>query len=365
MVMISGKVVTPVPILGVLILGIDKEKILAIAQKYILKGQSQKAVKELQKLVESTPRDSRLRIKLADLYLRNGDNENAFQEYLKLAELYEEEDLNARAISIYRKILSINPDYVEALHKTAKLYIKEGLGGSAKNCYQTVLKIRPDDPEALSALEEIDRKQLSRETSGASLSDDLSFLKKRPSSESRIVSNDRITPQQGMVSEQRMGGMRGMGETRPDVSLPGSGDSALPSNGIEKAPGDDKDHQDAEMHYHLGIAYREMELFDYAITEFEMASESSFMHFDCCIMLGTCYMERGDYDKSIEYLKKAAGIRGLSDERLARLNFNLGLAYEASGMIREALDTFRQALSLDRSLSEAQEKIEKLQTPPE
>jgi tetratricopeptide (TPR) repeat protein len=156
-----------------------------------------------------------------------------------------------------------------------------------------------------------------------------------------------------------------MGETRPDVSLPGSGDSALPSNGIEKAPGDDKDHQDAEMHYHLGIAYREMELFDYAITEFEMASESSFMHFDCCIMLGTCYMERGDYDKSIEYLKKAAGIRGLSDERLARLNFNLGLAYEASGMIREALDTFRQALSLDRSLSEAQEKIEKLQTPPE
>ena len=360
--MISKKVVTPVPILGVLILGIDKEKILGIAQKYILKGQSKKAVKELQKLVESTPRDSRLRIKLGDLYLRNGDEENAYQEYLKVAELYEEEDLNARAISIYRKILSTNPNYVEALHKIAKLYIKEGLGGSAKNCYQTILKIRPDDPEALSALEEIDRRQQSREVSNGAPPDDLSFLQRRPFSESRIVSKERITPQQGMVSEQRMGGL---GETRPEVSLPGSGGSVLPSNGVEKASDDDKDHQDAEMHYHLGIAYREMELFDYAITEFEMASESSFIRFDCCIMLGTCYMERGDYDKSIEYFKKAAGIRGLSDERLARLNFNLGLAYEASGMIREALDTFRQALSLDRSLSEAQEKIEKLQTPPE
>ena len=343
----------------VLILGIDKERILGIAQKYILKGQSKKAVKELQKLVESTPRDSRLRIKLGDLYLRNGDEENAYQEYLKVAELYEEEDLNARAISIYRKILSTNPNYVEALHKIAKLYIKEGLEGSAKNCYLTVLKIRPDDPEALSALEEIDRRQQSREVSNGAPPDDLSFLKKRPSSESRIVPTETIAPQRGMVSEQRLG------ETRPEVSLPGSGDSVPPSNGVEEAPGDDKDHQDAEMHYHLGIAYKEMELFDYAITEFEMASESSFMRFDCYIMLGTCYMERGDYDKSIEYYKRASGIRGLSNERLARLNFNLGLAYEANGMILEALDTFRQALSLDHSLSEAQEKIEKLQTPSE
>ena len=354
MVMIPEKGVITIPIQGVLILGIDKEKILGIAQKYILKGQSQKAVKELQKLVDSTPRDSRLRIKLADLYLRNGDHENAFQEYLKVAELYEEEDLNVRAISIYRRILSINPEYVVALHKIAKLYVKEGLGGSAKSYYQTVLKINPDDPEALSALEEIDRKHLSMETPGPSTSEDLSFLIKQPPSETRIVSKGSTTLQQAVVSEQRS-----------NISLPGPGDSLLPSNGIEKAPGDDKDRQDAEMHYHLGIAYREMELFDYAITEFELASESSSMRFDCCIMLGTCYMDRGDYDKSIEYFKRASGIRGLSDERLARLHFNLGLAYEANGMIPEALDTFQQALNLDRSLSEAKEKIEKLQAPPQ
>ena len=115
------------------------------------------------------------------------------------------------------------------------------------------------------------------------------------------------------------------------------------------------------MHYHLGIAYREMDLFDYAITEFEMASESPSIRFDCNIMLGTCYMERGDYNKSIEYYKKAAGIRGLSNEKMARLHFNLGSAYEANGMIPEALDAFRLAIRMDNSLSDAQEKIEKLQ----
>lgn len=72
-------------------------------------------------------------------------------------------------------------------------------------------------------------------------------------------------------------------------------------------------------------------------------------------------MEKGDYDKSIEYYKTASVIPGLPDEKLARLNFHLGLAYEAKGMVSEALDTFALVLKLDHSFSEAQEKIKKLQ----
>jgi hypothetical protein len=53
--------------------------------------------------------------------------------------------------------------------------------------------------------------------------------------------------------------------------------------------------KDSEMHYHLGIAYKEMELFDYAIPEFEFASSNPSIKFDCHIMLGNCFMEKGDY----------------------------------------------------------------------
>jgi tetratricopeptide (TPR) repeat protein len=119
--------------------------------------------------------------------------------------------------------------------------------------------------------------------------------------------------------------------------------------------------KDSEMHYHLGIAYKEMELYDYAIPEFEFASSNPSIKFDCCIMLGSCFMEKGDYDKSIEYYKMASEIPGLSEEKLARLHFSLGLAYEAKGMVSEALDTFTYVLKLDHSFSEAQEKIKKLQ----
>ena len=321
----------------------DKEKLLGVAQKYILKGQSKKAVKELQKLVESSPTDSRLRLKLGDLYLRNGDNESAFKEYLQVAELYEGEDLNVRAISIYKKILSVNPDYVEALHKVAKLYLMEGLQGSAKNCYQTILTIRPDDSEALSALEKFNHDHPSKELQTNAPADDFSLLQQRPPAQQNIVSGDRAV------------------ETELDLSSTGVVEPPAPSEEIEELPSPGKD---AEMHYHLGIAYREMELFDYAITEFEMASEDRSIRFDCYMMLGTCCMDRGDYNKSIEYFRKASQIKGLSNEKSARLQFNLGLAYEANAMISEALETFRLVLRLDPTVTDAREKIEKLQQTP-
>lgn len=315
-------------------MGFDKEKILGIAQRYILKGQSKKAIKELHKLVEASPQDSRLRLKLGDLYLKDGENERAIKEYLKVAELYEGEDLNLKAVSIYKKVLSISPNFVEALRKMAALYLKEELEGSARNCYQTILKTRPDDPETLSALEEINRRHQPQNVSPKGSSGN--FFTALP----RVPSEPRVP-----------GG-------KPDPSALGSKEPAIPSEGTEEMLASSKD---AEMHYHLGIAYKEMDLFDYAITEFEMASEDPSIRFDCYIMLGACHMERSNYNKSIECYVNASKIKGSSNERMAHLYFNLGLAYEANSNISEALNAFRRALDLDQSLSEAKEKIEKIQ----
>jgi tetratricopeptide (TPR) repeat protein len=134
----------------------------------------------------------------------------------------------------------------------------------------------------------------------------------------------------------------------------------IPPARAGEAPSSEKD---SEMHYHLGIAYKEMELYDYAASEFELAASNDSIKFDCYIMLGGCFMEKGEYDKSIEYYQKASQISGLPDEKLAKLNFNLGLAYEAKGMVSEALTTFARVLQLDRSFSEAGERIKRLSPP--
>ena len=309
----------------------DKEKILSLAQKYILRGHSKKAIQEYLKLIEVTPKDKRLYLKLGDLYLKNGENDKAIKEYLKLAELYTEEDLNFRAISIYKRVLSIDPKSIEAFQKIAKLYSKEGLAGSAKGYYQNILEIKPDDQEALKALEDIEGPHESKETPKIT-------LPPKP-----------VTPEYPSPSGKKM-----VEEKVSHVSPPNI--PPMVTYETENASPD----KDSEMHYHLGIAYKEMELFDYAIPEFELASSNPSIKFDCCIMLGDCFMEKGDYDKSIEYYRTASEIEGLPDAKLARLYFNLGVAYESSGMISEALSAFNHVLKLDHTFEEAQKRIVKL-----
>ncbi len=315
-------------------LNIDKEKILDVAQKYILKGQAKKAIKEYLKLVEADPHDKRLHLKLGDLYLKDNEEDKAVEEYLKVARLYGEEDLNFRAISMYKKILSINPKLTEAFHEIAKLYLKEGLAGSAKNYYQSILEINPGDSEAVKALKNIENPQEQKKGGVTSA----------PAAETAFAKYPH--PPEGKSFEEK-----------PQFLPPEDRDRSASTAGPGISPLD----KDSEMHYHLGIAYKEMELFDYAISEFELASSSPSMQFDCYIMLGNCYMEKGDYNRSIEYYKMSFAIQGLSNEKLARVHFNLGLAYEANGMVSEAINTFNAVLKLDQAFAEARERIKRLQ----
>lgn len=313
----------------------NKEKILDLAQKYILKGQPKKAIKEYLKLIEADPKDKRIHLKLGDLYYKNGETEKAMAEYIKLGDLYAEEDLNFRAIAIYKKVLAIDSKHLEALKKIASLYLKEGLKGDAKNYYQTILEIKPDDSEALRALGEIEGPKAEGVPSKPSISKE-PFIPE-------ISSPQSLKPKP--VDE------------RVKFISPPSEETPVPLKELESRAPD----KDAEMHYHLGIAYKEMELFDYAISEFELASADPAIELDCYIMLGHCYMDKGEYEESIRYFQKATQAKGLPKDKLARLHYNLGLAYEANGMVSEALDTFQMALTLDQSFLEARERIEKLQ----
>ncbi len=313
----------------------DKDRILNTIQQYVLKGQTEKAIKELQKLVKASPKDIRSHLKLGDLYLKNNDNEKAIEEYLRVAELYEEDDLNFRAISVYKKVLSLNPKHIGGFHKIAELYVKEGLKGDARSYYQSILKMRPHELKALNALKSLEEEEPPKEVP------------------KRVPPVETISPQYSPPPEKRM-----VEKEFELTSVVSDFDTPNPPLEVESSSPPDKD---SEMHYHLGIAYKEMELFDYAISEFEQAVLNPTIKFDSYIMLGNCFMEKGAYDKSIENFKMASEIRGLPSEKLARIQLNLGSAYEANGMVSEALDSYYLALKLDPSSSEAKEKIRRLQ----
>ena len=227
------------------------------------KGPIQKAIQECLKQVEKAPKDKGLHHKLGDLYLKNGEKEKAVNEYLKAGDLHVEEDLNARAIAIYKKVFSIDPQHLKALHRMGKLYFREGLLGNAENCYERILQISPSDQEAIRAL---------------SLIED----SKQPKRDQTEMKKEESVPITSQVPRL------------PSIS-----------NGIETLSPD----KDLELHYHLGIGYKEMGLFDYAVAEFELASKDPSMKFDCYILLGECFNEKGDSEQSTKYLEWASKIR--------------------------------------------------------
>jgi tetratricopeptide (TPR) repeat protein len=99
--------------------------------------------------------------------------------------------------------------------------------------------------------------------------------------------------------------------------------------GVERAVGAD----DAETHYDLGIAYREMGLVDDALGEFEQAlrSAADAKRVDALAMIGLCRAEQGDAAAAIAAYRNALRIEGVGAERRRAVEYQLASAYEAAG----------------------------------
>jgi tetratricopeptide (TPR) repeat protein len=313
-------------------LNLPKEHLFDIAQKYIKKGQHKKAIKEYQKILEKDPKNIRVRLKLGDLFLKNGHKDKAIDEYMKVAQQYENDDLNFRATAIYKKVLYLDPQLVDVYHKLANLYLRENLIGSARLQYHNILKIQPNDRVALEALKKIEQTRAQAEP---------------PSQEGPVI---ELSP---MVEE-----------STPEPTLPGREEpieGAIITGQPELQP--EPDTKDLETHYHLGIAYKEMELIDHAIAEFQTAAANKERRFDCLVMLGMCFMEKEEYDKAIHCFNDASQLKELSKEQMIRLRYRLGLAYESNGMNQEALKAYHQVIDLDSTFLDVRNRIERLKRP--
>ncbi len=116
--------------------------------------------------------------------------------------------------------------------------------------------------------------------------------------------------------------------------------------------------EDVETHYNLGIAYKEMGLYDDAIGEFFLTSEFEDKMYDSYIMIATCFTEKGDLEKAALFYKKALAMDNISDEKKAGTYFELGNIYEREKNVKKAYYCYKMAISLDFNLKIAQNKIE-------
>jgi tetratricopeptide (TPR) repeat protein len=123
---------------------------------------------------------------------------------------------------------------------------------------------------------------------------------------------------------------------------------------------DDIDPEDAESHFNLGIAYKEMGLLGDAVKEFALAMQHHSRRFDALILKGVCLAEKGSIVEAEEVLSHGLSLSGLNSSERVSLNFELGLLKEAGGDLVAALNCFLDAAKVDHFYRDVGLKIKNL-----
>lgn len=105
---------------------INKNKLLSAVQKYLSKGQHQKALGEYQRILEDSPDDPTIRLKVAELCERLGRQEEAVEEYHRVALNFSEKGFYPRAIAVLARIVSMDPKLKDVHLEIAELNQKLG-----------------------------------------------------------------------------------------------------------------------------------------------------------------------------------------------------------------------------------------------
>lgn len=120
---------------------VSKEKLLESAKRALDEGRVDRAIQEYQKIVAADPRDSRVKLRIAELYIRLKQIGDAVKVYQDVATTYADEGFYLKAVTVYKNILRLNPSLRDINGKLADLYEKMGLNQDAIHQYQILVSV--------------------------------------------------------------------------------------------------------------------------------------------------------------------------------------------------------------------------------
>ena len=223
------------------------------------------------------------------------------------------------------------PLNVEAELEEIEYYLQQGLHDDAARVAQALLQEHPDLPGLHAKIDEINQSRMAAEEKPEST--DFADLMADLRDDDLLASTDLLD---AFDSE---------GEIDEDLA---------------QKTVSELDSADTESHFNLGIAYKEMGLFDDAIAEFEKASKDPSRAIDCVMLTGQCQSEAGATEQALETFKQGLAMDNLNAESRMGLNFELGMLYRMNGQSLEALEAFQLVAEKDSFFRNVSEEIKSL-----
>jgi tetratricopeptide (TPR) repeat protein len=271
-----------------------------------------------------------------------GRMDEAESYYYRALELYEKKRDAIHAIRAVDRLLGLRPDDVVLHHQKNEFAImtndrellvssyldlaaclrRQNGFRSARTVYGRILDLDPGNAEARAGIAAVDADELARERR-------------------RQQQRSADTAPAAKPSESATGVVE---------HLPGEIDAMFGDLGeneekTEAAP-------DYESHLELGIAFRQMEMWDEAAREFKLAAQGMTNSLPAYEHLGECLLALRRYDEARRTLEVAAAQPGPDAEKAGVL-FQLGVAHLRSGESAAARACLERAVQLDPSRADA------------
>ncbi len=121
-----------------------------------------------------------------------------------------------------------------------------------------------------------------------------------------------------------------------------------------------------EEHFSLGTAYRDMDLIDDAIQEFQTALRAVEMLrgdprvIQCCGMLSTCFLKKNMPRSALRWCQTGLGIADISSHESLALRYDMAVAHLMAGSNERALECFDQIFNIDPTYRDVAQRIDEL-----
>jgi tetratricopeptide (TPR) repeat protein len=140
---------------------------------------------------------------------------------------------------------------------------------------------------------------------------------------------------------------------RAQASRAVTGNEQRPAVMLEKPVAD----EDADTHFDLGLAYKEMGLHDEAIASFNKVLHVTGRAVECNMMIGLCQREQGNQAEAIQQFKNGLYVEGIRDDQKLGLYFEIGATYELLDDPGEALYFFDMVLKKDAGYRDVEQRV--------
>jgi tetratricopeptide (TPR) repeat protein len=288
-----------------------------------------------------------------------GRLDEAAAHYYRALELYEKERDALSAIRVVDRLLGLRPDDVVLHHQKTEFAImtndrdllitayldlasclrRQNGHRSARTVFGRILDVDPGNAEARAGIAALDAEELARERQRQSRPRTAAATRPPAPGPEPVVTSASPpgppAPEEGRGTE--------FDEMFDDLRQPGG--QAEP---------------DYESHYELGVAFRQMQMWDEAAREFKLAVQGMDEPLPAYELLGEALIHLRRYEEARRTLSTAVAQPGEDGSAKAGILFHLGVAHMRAGDPEEAKACLERVVRLDPSRADASQLLSTL-----